>query len=283
MISEKMKKLSEAIREADTIFIGAGSGLSTSAGYIYTGERFERHFSDFIIKYGFKDGYSASFFDFPTQEEFWAFWSRMIYYERYASVPKAKVFEDLLTLVKDKEYFILTTNADHIFQRTGFDKKRLFYTQGDFGLWQCKKPCHQKTYDNKEIVIKMFQEQRDMKVPKELIPHCPKCGGVMYPNLRGGSWFVQDEGWYAASNRYANFVKNHQTGKVVYLDLGTGYNTPTIIKFPFMQMAYANKDATYVSINYGEAEIPLSLKKRGIGINNDIGIILRELVEINEK
>lgn len=279
MSSDKIERLKAALKEADSVLVGAGSGLSTSAGYTYSGERFEHHFPDFISKYGFRDEYSASFFDFPNQEEFWAFWSRMIYYERYAPIPKPQVFADLLSLVKDKDYFVITTNADHIFQRTGFDKQRLFYTQGDFGLWQCKRPCHQKTYDNEETVMKMFHEQRDMKVPSELVPRCPKCGGIMYPNLRGGSWFVQDEGWYVAAERYDAYVKAHKDSRIVYLDLGTGYNTPTIIKFPFMQMTMQNKNATYVSINFGQADVPLPLKKRGIGINNDIGNILRDLVE----
>jgi len=275
----KLARLAEAIQDADAVMVGAGSGLSASAGFLYYGERFEHHFSDFIIKYGFRDEYSASFFDFPTEEEFWAFWSRVIYYERYAPIPKPQVFADLLALIENKDYFVITTNTDHTFQRTGFDKQRLFYTQGDYGLWQCRRPCHQKTYDNEETVRQMFEQQRYMKVPSDLIPRCPRCGGPMYPNLRGGSWFVQDEGWHEAQRRYEAFAKAHRSGKVVYLDLGTGNNTPIIIKIPFMQMALRNPEATYASINFGQADVTPLLGKRGIAINDDIGIVLKELME----
>jgi len=272
-----IEQLREALQAADAVVIGAGAGLSVSAGYTYSGERFNRHFADFIVKYGFGDEYSASFYNFPTQEEFWAFWSRIIYYERYAPIPKPQVFKDLLRIVADKDYFVITTNADHLFQRTGFDKQRLFYTQGDYGLWQCRKPCHQQTYDNESQVMQMFHEQSDMRIPSELIPRCPVCGGEMYPNLRGGSWFVQDEGWYAAADRYQAFMDSHTKGKVVYLDLGTGGNTPAIIKYPFMQRTFANSDATYVSINFGEAYAPLVIRRRSICINNDIATVLSDI------
>lgn len=282
MKKDKFNVLGELLRNADAILIGAGAGMSTSAGCTYSGPRFETRFGDFIAKYGFTDMYTASFFDFPTQEEFWAFWSRMIYYERYLPVPKPQVFENLMKLVKDKDYFVLTTNGDHIFQRMGFDKYHMFYTQGDFGLWQCKKPCHQKTYDNEEIVMEMFEKQRDMKIPTELIPRCPVCGGVMYPNLRGGNWFVQDEGWYNAAQRYEDFVEKHKNSKIIYLDLGTGYNTPGIIKIPFMQMTLQNKNATYVTINMGQAHTHPMIAKRSIAINDDIGAALETLVEVME-
>lgn len=277
MSSNRIQQLSEALRRADAVVIGAGAGLSVSAGYSYNGERFHRHFADFIVKYGFRDEYSASFFDFPTEEEFWAFWSRMIYHERYAPIPRPQVFRDLLRIVGKKDYFVITTNADHLFQRTGFDKQRLFYTQGDFGLWQCRKPCHQQTYDNEVEVMRMFQEQRNMKIPSELIPRCPVCGGPMYPNLRGGSYFVEDEGWHAAARRYDEFMNRHLFGRVVYLDLGTGGNTPAIIKYPFMQRTHANPDALYVTINFGQAYTAPEIADRSICINNDIATVLREL------
>ncbi len=279
MSTSKIERLVQELKQAEAVMIGAGAGLSNSAGLYYTGERFERHFSDFISKYGFSDMYSASFYPYPTQEEFWAFWSRCIYYERYCPPPKP-VYENLFDLVKDKDYFVITTNADHVFQRSSFDKQRLFYTQGDYGLWQCKKPCHQKTYDNEDTIRKMFEQQRYMKVPAELIPRCPKCGGVMYPNLRGGRWFVQDEGWYEAEKRYADFMKKHKKSKVLYLDLGTGGNTPTIIKYPFMQMTYRNPKATYACINFGEALTAPEIKDRSICINADIGQTLYAMLEV---
>jgi NAD-dependent SIR2 family protein deacetylase len=195
----EIEKLHKALQSADAIVIGAGAGLSTSAGFTYSGERFQQHFADFIGKYGFTDMYSAGFYPFPTEEEKWAYWSRHIYYNRYVPAPKP-VYDNLLKLLKDKDYFVITTNVDHQFQKAGFDKKRLFYTQGDYGLFQCAKPCHQKTYNNEDVIKRMIAEQMDMRIPSELVPKCPVCGGPMAMNLRSDETFVEDEGWHAASS-----------------------------------------------------------------------------------
>jgi len=274
----KIQKLKKAINEADSIMVGAGAGLSTSAGMLYSGETFETNFGDFIKKYHFTDLYTAGFHDFKDPQEYWSFWSRFIHYERYTMPPKP-VYNNVYKLVKDKNYFVITTNVDHFFQRSGFDKKRLFYTQGDYGLLQCKKPCHKKNYDNEEIIEKMFKEQNNMKVPKELIPSCPKCRGPMIPNLRGGDYFVEDEGWHEACKRYEDFLAKNKNGKIVFLDLGSGMNTPGIFKYPFMRMTYNNKNATYVSINLGEAFCAEEIEKQSICINRDIGEVLLELLK----
>ena len=213
----KTEKLRTVLAEADAVVIGAGAGLSASAGFVYDGERFEHHFSDFAQKYGFQDMYSGGFYPYSTQEEFWAYWSRYIFVNRYMDPPKP-VYHNLLELVKGKDYFVITTNVDHCFQKAGFDKKRLFYTQGDYGLWQCSEPCHQGTYDNKAVVRQMVEEQRDMRVPSELIPRCPRCGKPMSMNLRADDTFVQDEGWYAAARRYEDFIRRHSGGAVLYLE-----------------------------------------------------------------
>lgn len=134
--SEQIKCLQAALQECEAVVIGAGSGLSTAAGYTYTGERFQKYFADFAEKYSIRDMYSGGFYPFPTQEEFWGYWSRYIFINRYMDAPKP-VYEKLLRLVADKDYFVITTNVDHCFQKAGFDKKRLFYTQGDYGLLQC--------------------------------------------------------------------------------------------------------------------------------------------------
>lgn len=272
------EKLHKTLLEADAVIIGAGAGLSTSAGFTYNGERFQNYFSDFIEKYGFTDMYTAGFHQFPTEEEHWAYWSRHIYYNRYVPAPKP-VYDNLLKLVLDKDYFVITTNVDHQFQKAGFDKQRLFYTQGDYGLFQCSKPCHQKTYDNEETIRKMIATQNDMKIPTELIPHCPVCGGPMKVNLRADDTFVEDEGWHQAAQRYLDFVNSHQHGKVLYWDLGIGSNTPTIIKLPFMQMTYKNPEATYATINLGEAFTVEQIKDRSIVIDGDIGEVLEELLK----
>lgn len=272
----QIERLKRALDEADAVVIGAGAGLSTAAGLTYDGERFQRNFGDFAKKYGIRDIYFGGFYPFPTLEEYWAWWSRHILVNRYEDAPKP-VYQDLLALVGDQDYFVLTTNVDHCFQRTGFDKKRLFYTQGDYGLFQCSRPCHQETYDNEETVRRMAAEQRDMKVPADLIPHCPKCGRPMTVNLRCDDTFVQDEGWYAAQDRYHDFLRRHQTGKIVYLELGVGMNTPVIIKYPFWKYTSANPQATYVCANLGQAVCPDQIARRSICVNADIGELLAGL------
>lgn len=275
--SEQIERLKKALGEADAIVIGAGAGLSASAGLTYDGERFQRNFGDFAKKYGIRDMYSGGFYPFPTLEKYWAWWSRHILVNRYEDAPKP-VYQNLLALVEDKDYFVLTTNVDHCFQKAGFDKKRLFYTQGDYGLFQCFRPCHQTTNDNEETVRRMVAEQKDMKVPTELIPRCPKCGRPMTVNLRCDDSFVQDEGWYAAQGRYQYFLRRHQAGKIVYLELGVGMNTPGIIKYPFWQFTAANPQATYVCANLGQAGSPDQIARQSICISADIGELLTGLL-----
>lgn len=271
-----MEQVRRVLHEADAVVIGAGSGLSTSAGLTYSGPRFQEHFGDFIQKYHIQDMYSGGFYPFASLEEHWAWWSRQIMINRYEKAPKP-VYDALLELVRDQDYFVLTTNVDHQFQLAGFDQKRLFYTQGDYGLWQCSEPCCQKTWDNEETVRRMVAEQRDMRVPTELVPHCPVCGRPMTMNLRCDNTFVQDEGWYAAYSRYEDFLRRHERTKLVYLELGVGGNTPAIIKYPFWKMTYQNVKAFYVCINLSEAYCPKEIQKRAICINRDIGAALNEL------
>ena len=273
---EQIARLRRALDSADAVLIGAGSGLSTAAGLTYTGERFERYFGDFIAKYHIPDMYAGGFYPFETLEEYWAWWSRHIFYNRYVDAP-LPVYRDLLALVRDQDYFVLTTNVDHQFQRAGFDKKRLFYTQGDYGLWQCMQPCHNKTYDNEQTVRRMIEEQRDMRVPTELVPHCPVCGRPMTMNLRADDTFVEDEGWHAAAGRYADFLRRHEGLRVVFLELGVGGNTPGIIKYPFWRMTRDNPQATYVCINAGEAFAPHEISKQSLCIQGDIGEVLQRI------
>lgn len=255
------------------MIIGAGAGLSASAGYTYSGERFEKYFADFEEKYGFKDMYSGGFYPYPTSEEKWAFWSRNVFINRYLP-PPINVYGNLLSVVENKEYFVITTNVDHCFQRAGFDKNRLFYTQGDYGLFQCSIPCHDKTYDNEEIIKRMYTEQKDGKIPSELIPKCPVCGREMSMNLRADDTFVEDDGRRAAAKRYAVFLEKYKYKNVVFLELGVGSNTPTIIKYPFMRYTYANEKATYVCINKGEVFCAEEIKDRSILIDSDINEII---------
>ena len=285
-MTEKIEKLKQVLSEAETIVIGAGSGLSTSAGFTYSGERFEKYFSDFAVKYGFHDMYSGGFTPFESLEERWAYWSRNIMINRYMDPPKP-VYKDLFSLVKDKDYFVITTNVDHCFQKAGFDKNRLFYTQGDYGLFQCSEPCHEKTYDNEKQIRAMWEFRDEMKVPTELVPRCPVCGKPMSMNLRADHTFVTDKGWYKASKQYEKFlqtrniIKNGEQegdGKVLFLELGVGGNTPGIIKYPFWQMTEENPNASYACINFGEAVVPPKIEKQSICINDDIGEVLKKMV-----
>ena len=276
--SEELLRLEKAIENADAVLIGAGAGLSAAAGYTYAGERFQKHFADFERKYHFHDMYSGGFFPYHTEEEKWAFWSRNIYCNRYDQ-PKSAVHEDLLRVAREKEHFVLTTNVDHLFQNNGFAKERLFYTQGDYGLWQCKTPCHGKTYDNEEAVRRMRAAERDMRIPTELVPKCPVCGGAMEMNLRCDDTFVEDEGWRKASERYQRFLQQHKDDHILYLELGVGMNTPGIIKFPFWRMTAENPAATYAAINQEETTVPEEIKSRSICIKGDIREALDLLVE----
>lgn len=290
--SDEIQRLKRAIKEADAVVIGAGAGLSTSAGFIYSGERFEKYFPDFGEKYGFEDMYSGGFYQYETPEEMWAYWSRYIYINRYMDAPKP-VYENLLKLVKEKDCFVITTNVDHCFQKAGFDRKRLFYTQGDYGLFQCSEPCTPVTYENEEMVRDMVLSQgweiaenkelflpegRELKtvVPSELLPVCPVCGKPLTMNLRSDDKFVEDEGWYRASERYHQFLRT-RAGKILFLELGVGYNTPGIIKYPFWQMTAANPDATYACVNYGEAMFPEEIREQTICIDGDIGQVIQSL------
>ena len=272
----EIEKLRKALHKADAVVVGAGAGLSTAAGFTYSGERFQQHFADFINKYGFTDMYSAGFYPFPTEEEKWAYWSRHIYYNRYLPVPKP-VYDNLLKLLKDKDYFVITTNVDHQFQKAGFDKQRLFYTQGDYGLFQCATPCHQKTYDNEEVVRRMIAEQMDLRIPSELVPKCPVCGGRMEVNLRSDETFVEDEGWHAASERYADFIRRHLHDNILFLDLGSGGNTPIVFKIPFIRWTMQNPNAIYATVNLGEAFTVDQIKDRSIVIDADIADVLEKI------
>ena len=286
-----LTELRDAIEQADSVLIGAGAGLSVSAGFAYSGPRFRRHFSDFEEKYGFHDMYIGGFTQFTSLEEQWAYWSRMIFLNRYCDPPKP-VYQNLRKLVGEKDYFVLTTNVDHCFQKAGFDKRRLFYTQGDYGLWQCSRPCHQKTYDNETAVRQMLEAQGfsasrsggltlplgtvpKMAVPTELVARCPKCGAPMTMNLRADSTFVEDDGWHAAAARYQDFAEQHRKSAILYLELGVGLNTPGIIKYNFWKQTYENPNAVYACVNQGQAWAPRELEGRSICVEGDIGEVLK--------
>ncbi|ANZ43738.1 SIR2 family NAD-dependent protein deacylase [Cloacibacillus porcorum] len=267
--AEPVERLKEALAGAEAVLVGAGAGFSASAGLVYTGPRFEENFADFIAVYGFADMYSAGFHRYSSLEEHWAYWSRHIYLNRYAQ-PVGRPYLELLELLRGRDYFVLTTNVDHQFPRAGFEEERLFRTQGDYGLWQCSVPCHDKTYGNEAAVRRMVAEQRDMRVPAELVPYCPRCGAPMCMNLRVDGSFVEDAGWHVAKARYLAFLRRTEGSRLLFLELGVGGNTPGIIKYPFWRMTAANPHALYICVNSGEAFAPKELGERALCIDCDI-------------
>ena len=290
---DPIENLKNCMEKADAILIGAGAGVSTSAGFVYSGERFEHYFADFAKKYGFSDMYSGGFYPYEEDEVFWAYWARYIYINRYMDPPKP-VYQKLLNLIRDKDYFVITTNVDPCFQKAGFDKKRLFYTQGDYGLFQSMNPDIRETFDNEEWILKAMEAQGfvrneegifdvpedgnlKMEIPTEIIPLCPIDGSNLIMNLRSDDTFVEDEGWHRASNAYAEFLDAHKDGRVLYLELGVGANTPVIIKYPFWYYTNENKNAVYACVNYHEAFSIMQIRNQSILVNGDIGDVLDQL------
>lgn len=291
---EAINLLKKEIQSADLILVGAGAGLSTSAGFVYSGDRFHKYFFDFEEKYGIKDMYSGGFYPFSDERVKWAWWARNIYFNRYIDPPKP-VYKNLLNLLEGKNYFVITTNVDHQFQRAGFDKTRLFYTQGDFGLFQSINPKIKKTYDNEDWVMKAMEDQGFIKdgngvfivpedgnisleISSDLIPKCPDDNSDITTNLRVDESFVEDEGWHRASESYYDILEKNRDKHILFLELGVGANTPVIIKYPFWQMTKSNKRAIYACLNYREAFCPKEIEDRSICIDGDIGEVLEKLL-----
>lgn len=274
--SDKLGELKFDIERAEALVIGAGAGLSTAAGFNYDGERFKKYFSDFEERYEIHDMYYGGFYPFQTAEEFWAWWSRHILINRY-DCPVGETYLKLLALIKDMNYFVITTNVDHQFQRAGFDEDRLFCCQGDYGLFQCSKPCSQTTYENEDIVRDMYKSESNMKIDSSLVPTCPKCGRPLTLNLRCDDTFVEDELWHQQKQNYENFLKINKKKNVLFLELGVGFNTPIIIKYPFWRMTSKNSQAKYVCVNQGEACFPPNIENQSLAIDANIADVLNAL------
>ncbi|TXJ38422.1 Sir2 silent information regulator family NAD-dependent deacetylase [Brachyspira aalborgi] len=273
-----IQKLKEEIENSDYILIGAGAGLSTSAGFLYDGKRFEDNFKDYIKKYGFTDMYSAGFYNFPTLEEYWAYFSLYVYINRY-DIEENETYLNLYNIVKNKNYFVITTNVDGRFADSKFDKDKIFAVQGDFSLFQCSKPCRQETFYNEKYIREMIKYKKEMKIPTELIPKCPYCGRNMSMNLRADSTFVQDKNWDKQKSKYEKFLKNSNNSKILFLELGVGFNTPSIIKYNFWRMTLNNKKSVYASINLGECYGASNIEERSICIDADISEVLKKLIK----
>ncbi|MEI0526310.1 Sir2 silent information regulator family NAD-dependent deacetylase [Brachyspira murdochii] len=270
---ELIKKLKSSIEKSDYILIGAGAGLSVSAGFPYDGERFDKYFSEYKDRYGLTDMYSAGFYKYPTLEDFWGYFSLFVYVNRY-DIPADETHLNLLEIVKNKNYFVITTNVDGRFEEAKFDKEKLFKVQGDYSLFQCSVPCQQETFYNEKQIREMVKSRKDLKIPKELIPKCPHCGKNMTMNLRCDNTFVQDDNWYNSMDRYKKFLDEAENKNILFLELGVGYNTPAIIKYSFWDMALKNENSIYASVNLNDSYAPDNLKERSICINDDISKVL---------
>jgi len=273
---ERIKKASDALKNAEYIFIGAGAGLSDAAGLKYSGTRFTDRFPDFIKKYEMEDLYSSSFYPFETMEEKWAYWARHISLNRFET-PATELYKKLYNLVNEKKYFVLTTNVEHQFWKAGFLDEKIFATQGDYGYIQCAKGCHSKLYYDEEIVAEMLKHTKDCKIPSELIPKCPVCGGEMDVNVRKDKYFVQDEAWDKACDNYSSFLKEIEDKKVVFIELGVGFNTPGIIRYPFEQRTYVNPNATIIRLNRDYPYGAVENEDKTIAFDEDMMGVIRAL------
>jgi NAD-dependent SIR2 family protein deacetylase len=275
-LSSRIARLRELLNDADAILIGAGAGFSSAAGLEYSGSRFTNNFSDFIAKYGVQDMYSATFYDYPSEEERWAYWARHVLVNRYG-LDGIELHRTLYELVADKPHFVITTNVDAIFAKAGFEDERIFAVQGDYGLNQCSVGCHDTLYPNEDLVRKMVAETRDCKVPTALVPSCPVCGGTMDVHVHKDQYFVQGAKWEQACDRYNEFVEQAlRNGSLLLWEFGVGYNTPGIIRYPFERIAARYRNANLVRMNrdYPETEL---LKERYLPFTEDISMILNHL------
>lgn len=276
---DQIEKSAELIQNADAVIIGAGAGASTAAGLCYGGKRFTDNFAEFIEKYGSQymtDMYAAGFYPFPTEEAKWGYWSKHALMNRFEP-PSLPLYTQLYDIVKDKEYFVLTTNVDHQFYKAGFASDRIFATQGDYGKIQCQKGCHPKTYEAEEMFRKMDAERKDCLIPSELVPKCPVCGGKMAMHLRCDNYFVEDEQWHEAADRYADFLVQNKTKRVVLLELGVGFNTPIIIRFPFEKLIREKASYSLIRLNMDEAVVPENFGERAIGIGGDMSRAIMDI------
>lgn len=293
-LTNRVSKAKDLLKNADYVLIGAGAGLSTAGGFEYSGKNFDKYFSDFGKKYGFTDMYSGGFYPYKTLEEKWAFWSRYVYVNRYMNKNANKLYAQLFDLVKDKNYFIITTNVDHQFQLAGFDKNKIFYMQGDYGLFQCEVPCHNKTYDNEQLILKMLMSQNflektndgytithrskwKMVIDSNFIPKCPVCGKNMTMNLRADDTFIQDNGLEEHLKLYEKFLCETKGKKLVLLEIGVGYNTPVIIKYPFEKMTYQYENINLIRFNKDYAICPKEIKEKTILFDENISEIFNLL------
>ena len=275
----QVENAARLIKEADAVIIGAGAGASTAAGIEYGGKRFRENFHEFIMKYGrqyMTDMYAAGFYPFPSEEARWGYWSKHALLNRF-DPPALPIYKELYDIVKEKEYFVLTTNVDHQFYKAGFAPDRIFATQGDYGEIQCQRGCHSKVYDGEELFRKMDAARKDCLVPSDLVPKCPVCGGKMAMHLRCDQYFVEDEAWHEAADRYADFLEGNKAKKVVLLELGVGFNTPIIIRFPFEKLVRDFASYSLIRLNKDEAVVPESFGKRAIGIGGDMAAAVTDL------
>ena len=227
-----------------------------------------------LQKYGFTDLYSSSFYDFETEEEKWAYFAKHIYFA-CTGMEGTKLYKNIYEAIKDKEYFVITTNVDDQFYKSGFDKNKIFRVQGSYRYIQCSKACHDKLYDDTEMVKDMIKAtDKELKIPSSLVPICPVCFEYMEPNLRKDEYFVEDENWHKQSMAYRDFLERNKDKKLLLLEFGVGFNTPGIIRYPFEKLTKVHEKWKLVRFNK-ELKCFADLKDRFVGITQDLNSIFR--------
>ena len=276
---ERIERARTLLEGADRVLVGAGAGLSAAAGLRYDGERFHRGFAPFIERYGMTDMYSAGFYPFPSEEDRWAYWARHVWANRYEP-PALPLYRCLLEAIHGKEWFVLTTNVDAQFEKAGFDPARIFAVQGDYGFNQCARGCHDSLYPNRELVediLAAADEGDPTRAPSGLVPHCPVCGGPMAAHLRIDGAFVENAAWHDARERCLRFAEGVRDERTVLLELGVGWNTPSIIRLPFDRLA-TSCDAPLVRLNRDDARVPDGREGRAAGLQGDIAELLPQIL-----
>ena len=270
---EDIEKIKNILSKADYVLIGAGAGLSTAAGNTYSGERFEKNFKSFIDKYNFTDLYTSGFYNFKTEEEKWAYWFKHIYIANIG-LPVLPLYKKLYDYLENskKDYFIITTNVDDCFYKAGFSPNKIFRPQGSYKILQCQKACHPGLYDYTDKIEKALKyiDEKNCILPTEYVPKCPKCGGKMFCNIRCDDYFVEGDEFKKGQKNYVEFLEKIKGKKVALLELGVGYNTPVIIRFPFEKMTSKNKDFHLIRLNMNELDCMFDLGDRVTLIPGDM-------------
>lgn len=279
--SDNIQKAADLIKNSDKILIGAGAGMSASGGISYADEVLFKKWFPRYYSMGMRSLVDMQSIFWNVDEKnarsYWGYWANHIKHIRYDS-PALKPYIDLFKLVKDKNYFVITTNVDGQFGKAGFAKKKIFEPQGEYALFQCDKPCKKEVFDNKEMINKMISnmDTNIMKIREEDIPRCPYCKRLLKPNLRIDDSFVE-EPHLVNLDSYENFIHSSKKDSLVLIELGVGFDTPVIIRYPFQNIVYNYPNSSLIRINLDYADVPCEIENRSVSIKADIKKALNDI------